>query len=132
VQRSLQTQILTWLSTLATIAAAAKPNTDHALFAAVLLLGTVLANARLHLVARKGKLGPLVGAAIGAAIPWAFALLRTHAPLAGIAPTSMTAGALVVSAALPTIALLLHAIVAVRARMSMRIIRDLEDAEDLD
>lgn len=130
--RSLQTQILTWLAALATIGAVAIPSTDHALFAAVLLLGAVLANAREHVLARRGRLAVVAGDLIGVALVWAFAFARTSTSLGARVPPRLSGGVCVVAAALPTVALLLRAAVALRARWSGRVVRDLDDAEDLD
>jgi hypothetical protein len=132
VHRSLQTQALTWLAALATIVAVAVPSTDRGLFAAALLLGAVLANAREHVAARRGKLRVVVGDAIGATLAWAFVAARAGTRLGALVPTKLTVGVCVVAAVLPTIAFLMRAGVAARARWTGRIEPELEDLEDLD
>lgn len=132
MHRSLQTQALTWLAALATIVAVALPSTDRGLFAAALLLGAVLANAREQIAARRGKLRVLAGDALGAALAWAFVAARADAKLGARMPTRLSVGVCVVAAALPTVALLLRAGTALRARWSGKLGHDLEDLEDLD
>lgn len=132
MHRSLQTQALTWLAALATIVAVAVPSTDRGLFAAALLLGAVLANAREHVAARRGKLRVVVGDAIGATLAWAFVAARAGTRLGALVPTKLTVGVCVVAAVLPTIAFLMRAGVAARARWTGRIEPELEDLEDLD
>jgi hypothetical protein len=101
--RSLQLQLLSWLAALATLGAYTKGTLDAGLFAAAMVLGTLLFQARERLLGAPSPRGRRwVGDFLGATCAWGVVLLFRTQGAAARFPARLTLAALVVAALIPT------------------------------
>lgn len=134
--RALQLQILTWLAGIAVVGAIARPSLDGALFAGAFVVGTALLRVReswkwAEMAANRSSAlarGTLpdvrdrrvLGDSIGVIVAWSAAVARMHWPSVAHLPNRLDVGTLVLAATLPSAALLLRIVNAVRRRARLR------------
>ena len=115
MNRTFQLQLLSWLAALGTLGAHAKGTLDASLFAAAVVLGTLLLLARERLISPPiGRRARLAGELLGVLAAWG-ALVVFRAPgLAARFPPKLGASALVFAAMVPTMIFVLGRVAAVR------------------
>lgn len=136
MHRTLQLQILTWFAAMAVIGAIARPSLDTGLFAGAFVVGTVLLRIREswkwaeQSQKRSSLFGRatlpeirdrrVIGDALGVALAWGAALIRLKFPQIAHLPDRLDASTLILAATVPSAALVLRIVNAVRRRARLR------------